>query len=139
MQLTRWLLIGAMTKRPHFMRPCKSSSLDYRSLFDTSCLVKNKNGFCGPILIGPQNLVPNKHSRSEHIGPIIAYSYRFDVVESFIAFIRYCFWRKKLLKKLNIIWSFSTFDERNILKNNRKVFANEWRRKIFIFTISRGE
>jgi hypothetical protein len=93
-----------MTTRPRFMCPCKSSSLDYRSLFDTSRLVKNKNGLCVPILIGPQNLRPNEHSRSEHIGPISAsYSYRFDVVDSVIAFIRYCFWRKKLLKKLNII------------------------------------
>jgi hypothetical protein len=43
---------GAMTTRPRFMRPCKSSSLDYRSLHDTSQLVNNENGFCVPVLIG---------------------------------------------------------------------------------------
>jgi hypothetical protein len=53
----------AVMTRPHFMRPCKSWSLDYRSLFDTSRLVKNKNGLCVPVLIGPIKLGPNKHGQ----------------------------------------------------------------------------
>jgi hypothetical protein len=39
-------LSGAMMMRPHFMCPCKGWSLDYRSLFDMSILVKNKSGLC---------------------------------------------------------------------------------------------
>ncbi len=54
---------GAMTTRPHFMRPCKSSSLGYRSLFDMSHLVKNKNGICVFVLIGPHKLGPKKHGQ----------------------------------------------------------------------------
>jgi hypothetical protein len=50
-----------MTTRPRFMRPCKSLSLEYRSLLNTSQLVKNKNGFCIPVLIDPYKLGPNKH------------------------------------------------------------------------------
>jgi hypothetical protein len=51
-----------MTTRPSFMCPCKSSSL-YRSLFDMSRPVKNKNGLCVPVLIGPHKLGPNKHGQ----------------------------------------------------------------------------
>jgi hypothetical protein len=51
---------GAMTTCPRFMRPCKSLSLDYRSLFNTSRLVKYKNGLCVPVLIG----VPVSKSRN---------------------------------------------------------------------------
>jgi hypothetical protein len=54
---------AAMMTRPRFMRPCKSSSLDYRSLLDMSCLVKNKNGLCVPVLIGRHKLGPNKHGQ----------------------------------------------------------------------------
>jgi hypothetical protein len=49
--------------RPHFMCPCKSWSLDYRSLFNTSRLVKNKSGLCVPVLIGPHKLGPNEHGQ----------------------------------------------------------------------------
>jgi hypothetical protein len=51
---------SAITTRPRFMCPCKSSCLDYGSLFDTSPLVKNKNGLCVPILLGPHKLGPDK-------------------------------------------------------------------------------
>ncbi len=54
---------AAMMTRPRFMRPCKSSSLDYRSLLDMSCLVKNKNWLCVPVLIGRHKLGPNKHGQ----------------------------------------------------------------------------
>jgi hypothetical protein len=54
---------GAMTTHPRFMRPCKSTSLDYRSLFDSSRLVKNKNGLCVPVLIGPHKSEPDKHGQ----------------------------------------------------------------------------
>jgi hypothetical protein len=53
--------VGAMTMRPRFMRPCKSSSLDYRSLLNTSQVVKNENGFCVPVLIGPYKWGLNEH------------------------------------------------------------------------------
>jgi hypothetical protein len=56
-------IYGAMTIRTRFMRPCKSSSLDYRFLFNMSRLVKNKNGICVPVLIGPLKLGPNKHGQ----------------------------------------------------------------------------
>jgi hypothetical protein len=52
-----------MMMRPHFVRPCKSWSLDHRSLFNKSCLVKNKNGLCVPVLIGPHKLGPNEHGQ----------------------------------------------------------------------------
>ncbi len=52
---------GAMMMRPRFMRPCKSLSLDDRSLFVASLLVKNKSGSCFPVLIGPHKLGPNEH------------------------------------------------------------------------------
>jgi hypothetical protein len=35
---------GAMTIHPRFMHPCKSWSLDHRSLFVKSRFVKNENG-----------------------------------------------------------------------------------------------
>jgi hypothetical protein len=76
------------------------TSLDYRPLFDTSRLVKNKNELRVPVLIDLHKLGPKEHGRSEHIEPIIAsYGYRFDIVDSVIAPIRYCFWRKRALKK----------------------------------------
>jgi hypothetical protein len=56
-------IAGAMTTRPRFMRPCKSSSLDYRSLLDTSRVVKNENGLCVPVLIGPYKWGLNKHGQ----------------------------------------------------------------------------
>ncbi len=52
-----------MTTRTRFMRPCKSSYLDNRSLFDMYRLVKNKNGMGVPVLIGPHKLGPNKHGQ----------------------------------------------------------------------------
>ncbi len=52
-----------MTTRPRFMRPCKSSPLDYRSLLDMSRVVKNENGFCVPVLIGPYKWGLNEHGQ----------------------------------------------------------------------------
>jgi hypothetical protein len=52
-----------MTMRPRFMRPRKSSSLDYRSLLNTSRVVKNENGFCVPVLIGPYQWGLNEHGQ----------------------------------------------------------------------------
>jgi hypothetical protein len=45
------------------MRPCKSLSLDYRSLLDTFQLVKNENGFCALVVIDPYKLGPNEHGQ----------------------------------------------------------------------------
>jgi predicted ABC-type sugar transport system permease subunit len=47
---------------PRFMRPCKSWSLNYLSLFDRSLLVETKSGLCVPVLIGPHKLRPNKQT-----------------------------------------------------------------------------
>jgi hypothetical protein len=52
-----------MMMRHHFMRPCKSWSLDHSSLFNKSCLVKNKSGLCVPVSIGPHKLGPNEHGQ----------------------------------------------------------------------------
>jgi hypothetical protein len=55
--------MGAMMTHPLSMRPCKMWTLDYRSLFDTFHLTKNKNGLCVPVLIFPHKFGPNEQGQ----------------------------------------------------------------------------